>query len=224
MAETRIAAALEGNLEQYMKDELALAEKAVTAGVRRTGVETKFALRDDVVRGGLGRRLSNTWRLALFPENGVSLGAAAVISTKAPLLIEAFDKGVTIKSSEGLWLAIPTPSAPKLGIGRKRLTPKNFPEHRYGKLRFVYRKSGVSLLVVDNQRLRKGKRGGYTLSRSKRALASGYGLSTVPMFFLVPQARLKRRLNVSKVSDRAASKLARNIDSAFTQLDQRTRR
>jgi hypothetical protein len=219
----RIKAALEGNLIGFMEEELETAKMAVSGGVWQTGVDVKSALRADVVRGGLGKRLANAWRDNKYPEHGFSLNAASEVTTNAEKLIDAFDRGVRIRSSDGLWLAIPTPAAPQLGVGRKKLTPGNFPENRYGKLRFVYRKSGVSLLVVDNQRESKGKRGGYAQSRSKRALASGYGLSTVPMFFLVKQVRLKRRLNVKRTADIASRGLAANIDWEFTVLDARTR-
>jgi hypothetical protein len=101
--------------------------------------------------------------------------------------MRAFDEGVTIKSKKGLWLAIPTPAAPRRGIGGKRISPSTFPEHRFGQLRFVYRGSGKpSLLVVDGLRARGGKRGGFSKA-GKRAQATGRGLTTVVMFIMVPQ-------------------------------------
>jgi len=213
----RIKAALGGNLEAYMAEELRLGEMAVTGGVRNTVTDVKHALRVDVVRGGLGRKLSKSWRSKMYPGTGHSLGAAGVVYTKSEKLIRAFDLGQTIRSADGFWLAIPTEHAPARGYGRKRINPSNFPEDRLGKLRFVYRPK-VSLLVVDNQRHRKGKRGGYALSRSKQALKSGHGLSTVIMFFLVPQVRLKRRLNVRGVADREAAQVARQIDQEYRRL------
>ena len=36
------------------------------------------------------------------------------------------------------------------GVGDRRIKPSEFPEHRFGKLRFVYRSNGPSLLVVKN--------------------------------------------------------------------------
>lgn len=217
----RITAALEGNLETYMKQELRVAESAVSRGVEVTAKELQAALRADT-RSHLGRRVGNTWRRQDYPKGQKSLGAASLVYSKAPELIGTFETGATIRSDSGTFLAIPTASAPKQGVGRKRLTPANFPEHRYGPLRYVYVKRGLSLLVVDNQRERKGKRGGYTLSRSKRARATGYGLLTVPMFFLVPQVRLRRRLSVREITEREASKLARNIDWAFNTLGNRS--
>lgn len=216
----RLTAALRGDLERYMREELSDAERAVTVGVHETGLDVKAALRADTERG-LGRRLSKSWRHNSYPKAQYSLEAAALVYTKAPELIRAFDEGATIKSKEGSFMAIPTAFAPKRGIGRKRITPSNFPEHRFGPLRYVYIRSNLSALVVDNQRKRKGKHGGFARSRSKRALATGKGLWTVPMFYLVPQVRLKRRLNVAAVTESAASKLARNIDDAFRRLPRR---
>lgn len=219
MSRARIEAALEGNLEQYMLEELDLAERAVTGGVHKRGVALKHALRADVIAGGLGRRLSKSWRHESYPRSGTSLAAASLVFTKADKLIRAFDEGAEVKSDEGFFLAIPTPSAPKLGMGRKRINPSNFPEHRFGPLRFVYVKGGTSLLVVDNQRTKK--KGGYALSKSKRALASGMGLQTVPMFWLVPRARLRKRLNVERVERAALSGLAGDIDREFQTLSRR---
>lgn len=223
MSDTRLEAALQGDLRAFMEDELDLAERAVTAGMRATGNRLKTALRQDVVSGGLGRRLSRNWRQKDYPEHGASLSAASLVSANAPELMRAFDEGVTARAANSRFLAIPTDAAPKLGSDRKRLTPNNFPEHRYGPLRFVYRPGRASLLVVDSQRERKGKRGGYTRSRSKRALKSGHGLVTVAMFLLVPQVRLRRRLKVKAVTDAVSAGLAGDIDTAFQALKRRRR-
>lgn len=75
--------------------------------------------------------------------------------------------------------------------------------------------------MADNQR--QSKRGGFALSRNKRALRTGRGLATVPMFVLVPQVRLKKRLNVDATYAAARARLAGNIDDAFRQFD-RTRK
>lgn len=75
---TRISAASQGNLERYMGEELALAEKAVTRGVADTAEQIKLALRADVIQAGLGRRLANSWRSQKYPKNRESLRAGRV--------------------------------------------------------------------------------------------------------------------------------------------------
>lgn len=213
----KLNVSLLGNLERQVEEELDLWSRAVTGGVLHATEDLKHALQVDVVRGGLGRRLAKTWRSKKYPGTGHSLGAAGVVTTRSPKLIRAFDEGAVIRANEKSWLAIPTEHAPKRGRDRKRIHPSNFPQDRLGKLRFVYR-PGVSLLVVDNQRERRGKRGGFAPSRSKRALKTGNGLSTVIMFFLVPQVRLKRRLNVTSIEQKAGRDLPGYVDQEYRRL------
>ena len=212
-----------GNLQKFMQDELDLRARAVTGGIRHATEDLKHGLRNDVYAAGLGRRLAKSWHGKSYPGSGHSLGAAGSVYTKAEKLIRVFNEGTTIRSADGFWLAIPTENAPKFGRRRKRVNPSNFPKEIYGPLRFVYRPK-VSLLVVDNQRQRKGARGGYVLSKSKRALKTGYGLSTVIMFFLVPQVRLKKRLNVADIERRAAARVPALIDAEYTRLGGTRRR
>ncbi|NBO18992.1 MAG: hypothetical protein EBV03_07170, partial [Proteobacteria bacterium] len=134
----------------------------------------------------------------VYPKGKKSLDAAGFIYSKAPKLIRAFNDGVVIRSKDGWWLAIPTDAAPKRGVGGKRISPSNFPEHSLGRLRFVYRTRALSLLVVDGLRAGTGKRGGFRKA-SDTALKTGRGLATVVMFFLIPQARLKKRLDYKAV-------------------------
>jgi len=117
------------------------------------------------------------------------LDAASLVHTKAPQIIRAFDEGALIRSKIGLWLAIPTPNAPRRGVGGKRIDPSNFPEHRFGPLRFVYRRSSPSLLVAEDLRASVSRKTGELrgLRRaSERAQRTGRGVATVVMFLMVP--------------------------------------
>ncbi|MAC81486.1 MAG: hypothetical protein CML66_25885 [Rhodobacteraceae bacterium] len=215
----RLDAALQGNLEQFMEDELALAEAAVTLGRRRAAEGMKFALRAET-RSELGNRVANAWRSKIYPGTGDSLSTAGLIWTNADNLVAAFAEGTPIKSNSGHFLAVPTEDVRRLKYKRKRVTPENWPEHRFGPLRFVARNGKPPLLVVDNQRQTKGKnsRSGYALSRSKKALETGHGLSTVVMFFLVPQVRLGKRIDPDAIIEDWAGREVRLIDQAFEEL------
>ncbi len=203
-----------------MTDELRTVETAVSRGVRTAGFRLKQNLRHDTISSGLGRRLSNAWRQENYPKHGQSINSATLVYSSAPKLHGAFNNNTTIRSKSGLWIAIPTDSAPKKGVGKnKRISPSNWPEHRFGPLRFVYRRVGPSLLVADNQRHRKGKRGGFTLSKSKRNLKTKNTLATVPMFLLYRQTRLKKRLDSEKIMRKWEYKLAAIIDREFNHLD-----
>jgi hypothetical protein len=121
---------------------------------------------------------------------GTSLNAAALVWSKAPVIVGAHDTGPLIRSKTGFWLAIPTPAAGRAPGGR-RITPLAW-ERRTGlRLRFVYRRTGPSLLVAE---ARLSSRGRAVASRSK----TGRGLATVPIFLLVPQVRLPKRLDLAR--------------------------
>ncbi len=203
----KLTTTITGSIKAGMEAEMRTISKAVTAGVKEAGRGLKADLRKQVVSAGLGMRLSRTWRERTYPNKGHD--AASLVWSKAPQIIRTFDEGAVIKSKSGLWLAIPTPSAPKRGVGGKRINPSNFPEHRYGPLRFVYRRGRPSLLVVDGVRINKSGRVG------RRAKGGAFtktgrmkqGMATVAMFIMVPQVRLKKRLDVKRESERWSRRL-----------------
>jgi len=202
-----LGAAIVGSLMADMKSETKRIERGVAAGIKEAGVGLKGDLRKQVVAAGLGPRLARTWRSRAYPNKGHD--AATLVWSKAPQIIRTFDEGAVIKSKSGLWLAIPTPAAPKRGVGGKRINPGNFPEHRFGPLRFVYRRGRPSLLVVDSVRINKSGRVG------RRAKGGSFtktgrmkqGITTVVMFIMVPQVKLKKRLDVVREAKRWERKL-----------------
>ncbi len=94
--------------------------RSVTAGMREVTDGLKEDLRAEVREAGLGPRLANTWRGQTFPKTGESADAAAYVSSNAPKLIDAFDRGVTIKAKNGQYLAIPTPDAGVRQLSKRR--------------------------------------------------------------------------------------------------------
>ena len=155
-----------------MAAEIAAGERAVTAAVREAGAGLKLGWRGQITGAGLGPRLANSIRSEVFPKAGASLNAAAVVWSKAPVIIGAHDAGPLIRSKNGLWLAIPTPAAGK-ALGGRRITPAAWERKTGLRLRFVYRRTGPSLLVADAVRL--NTRGLAAVSRSK----TGRGQVTV---------------------------------------------
>ena len=183
------------DLVAAMAAEITAGEKAVTAAMREAGPGLKTAWRGQITGAGLGRRLANSIRLATYPKAGESLNAAALVWSKAPVIIGAHDTGPLIRSRNGFWLAIPTPAAGK-GTKGGRISPGEW-ERRSGlRLRFVYRRAGPSLLVAEG---RLNSRGIGVASRSK----TGRGRTTVPIFLLVPQVKLPKRLDLARDADRA---------------------
>ena len=184
-----------GDIITAMRAEILAGEKTVTTAMRVAGAGLKSDWRAQITRARLGQRLANTIRSKTYPAAGESLEAAALIWSNAPQIIGAHDTGPLIRSKDGFWLAIPTPAAGK-GTRGKALTPGEWERRRGLRLRFVYRRRGPSLLVADG---RLNSRGLGVASRSK----TGRGKATVPIFLLVPQVKLAKRLDLARDAERA---------------------
>lgn len=200
-----------------------LEEDVATSITKAMGEATlllKRDLADDVQAAGLGNRLGKTWRSQVYPQSGNSLDPAGWVWTKAPLLIDVFDRGTTIRGRDGLWLAIPTPNAgkrapvagaPAFGARQgktARVTPGGF-ERRTGlKLRFVYQHNKPSLLVVDAAKRDALGRAARYQPKGRGSKLYGPSGQTIVVFILVRQVRLNKRLNVEAIAARAADRLA----------------
>ena len=221
-----IRLAVEGDLRKAMRaEETALAE-AMTAAMREAGEFAKQRLRDQVTGAGLGPRLARSVRVQHFPPSGVSMEAAAFVFSRARKILEPWAEGLTVRSASGFFLAIPTKNAPKRGIGGGRISPSNWPDHRFGPLRFVFRRNGASMLVADNLRAsfsRKTKQFRGFRQASQRAREKGE-TATAVMFFLVPQARFPKRLNTASVARAAQARVpalfARHLAARRTRLSE----
>jgi hypothetical protein len=183
------------DLVAMMKAEIAAGERAVSAAMREAGSGLKLAWRGQITGAGLGPRLANSIRSEVFPKAGASLNAAAVVWSKAPVIVGAHDAGPLIRSKNGLWLAIPTPAAGK-ALGGRRITPGAWERKTGLRLRFVYRRTGPSLLVAEARLNTKGQA---VAARSK----TGRGLATAPIFLLVPQVKLPKRLDLARDAEHA---------------------
>lgn len=214
----RIRAALTGDLAKLMEAQITGIEAAVTNGVREAATGLQAELRQQTESAGLGRGLAHSWRREQYPRAGRSMTAAALVFSRAPQVMRAFSEGSLIRSAEGRFLAIPTEAAPARGTDGKRITPSTFPEVTLGPLRYVYRRGRPALLVVDDVRLdsrgrvrslrtrRKG--GGDYVRLTARTKAQGVvGRTTVVMFVLVPQVRLRKRLDIDGAAKRWEARL-----------------
>ena len=199
----RLKIAFDPDLVALMQAEIAAGEEAVTAAMRAAGTDLKSAWRSQITGAGLGTRLGNSIRLATYPKASDSLNAAALVWSNAPVIIGAHDTGPLIRSKDGFWLAIPTPAAGK-STKSGRITPGEW-ERRTGlRLRFIYRRRGPSLLVAEGRLNSKGRA---LASRSK----TGRGVATVPIFLLVPQVRLRKRLDLARDAERVVDEVPRRI-------------
>jgi Family of unknown function (DUF6441) len=199
----RLKVQITGSVNDILREERRKGGTAVQRAMASVSTEIKLAWRGQISGAGLGTRLANTVRSEVYPRSIGSLRAAAEVWSKAPHIVGAFERGAVIRANNGFWLAIPLPAA-GTGASRGRLTPGEWERRRGLKLRFVYRRGGTSLLVADG---RQNKRGLGVESRSR----TGRGRATVPIFALVPQVTLRKRLDLYRDAARLAGSLPARI-------------
>jgi hypothetical protein len=75
--------------------------------------------------------------------------------------------------------------------GRKKITPGGWERRTGMRLRFVYRRTGPSLLVADDSRINKK---GLAVKNRRKS-----GQATTVVFLLVPQVSLCKRLDIDAI-------------------------
>lgn len=109
-----LALALQGRLSDKIESDLLALERAYWGAMNRVVEAGKGRLRADIVAGGFHQAiaLSKTWRATTYPKAKNSLDVAGWFYTKAGIIIDAFESGVTIRVSSGAkFLAVPLPPA-----------------------------------------------------------------------------------------------------------------
>ena len=118
------------DLVAAMAAEVKAGEKAVTAAMREAGTGLKSSWRTQITGAGLGRRLANSIRNQTFPRAGESLDAAALVWSKAPIIVGAHDTAPLIRSKDGFYLAIPTEAAGRIAPALRISSPRSEPAGR----------------------------------------------------------------------------------------------
>jgi hypothetical protein len=222
----RLAAAVAGSLAAILAAEVRAGERAVTRGVRSETERLKRELREQVVSafGARGRGIANAWRSRVFPETGESLNAAGLVWSKVPTIIHAFEHGALIRARGGRFLAIPTGFNAVGGrrgraSGGLRVTPQQMVASRQAFLRPFKSGRGFVWCLPVRRGERVGRRrapliaGGLAaVATARRRGAAAWQAELlrqgfVPMFLLVPQVQLTRRLDVRGAAERALARL-----------------
>jgi len=218
----RLKAALVGDLRKIIKAEALIAENAVTRGVRTAGLGLKLELRRQVLSAGLGQGIANAVRQVDYPKSAKSLGAAALVYSKAPMVHRVFEEGATIRAKSGGFLAIPTENVPRKGGGRggsKRMSPIEVEARFNQELRFVPRKgTGPALLVLDDVTAsfsrKTGRLRGFRNLTARRKASGRFG-ATVVMFILMPRVTLRKRLDFAGAGQRWIARVPELILSSW---------
>lgn len=226
----RLKLALKGDLVRAMKAEEARIARAVTAAIDDVSASAQGEYREQI-GNALGQRLAKTVRKKRFPRTP-SIGAAAIVYSRAGDIVAAFDRGGVI-TPQGRFLAIPTGYNRERGRRQSRgqradgvwsgvrVTPE---EMMRSKMAFV-RPAGEGgslvwcLKVSRAQRKQRGRvrdlayaggmvmLGGGRVRRTREILELG----AVPMFVLVPQVRIEKKLSLARVRYKAGQRLPRQI-------------
>ena len=186
-----------------MRREVFAGERAVTGAMRAAGAALKADWRMQITGAGLGGRLANAVRNQTYPKGAQSLTAAALVYSKAPKVTDAHDRGGLIRSQNAFWLAIPLPAAGK-GARGGRITPGQWEAKTGRRLTFIYRRGKSGLLVDTGTVTRAAPRAAFGERQRERR---GFKNRTVPIFVLVRQVKLPKRLNLFPAAERIAAGL-----------------
>jgi hypothetical protein len=232
----RIGASITGDLRKALAAEVRAGERAASRAIREETETLKRELRQQVTGalGGKARGIANAWRSQVFPRTGVSLRAAGLVWSKTPLVIDAFERGALIRpKGGGSFLAIATgfnAGRGWRGRGDKglRVTPAQMVASGQAFLRPFKSGRGFVWCLPLRQGEGTGRRrrtrliaGGVaevgTANRKGReAWARGLlDQGMVPMFLLLPQVLLAKRLDVRGASLRALRRLPRRFVAAW---------
>ena len=228
--------AVVGDLRKALAEEVRAGERAATRAVRDETAILQRELRGQVTAslGGKARGIASAWRAQVFPRSGVSLRPAGLVWSRTPLVIDAFERGATIRpKGGGRFLAIPTgfnTARGWRGRGDKglRVTPAQMVASGQGFLRPFRSGQGFVWCLPLRQGEQTGRRrrtrliaGGVaevgTANRKGRE-AWARGLlerGMVPMFLLLPQVKLAKRLDVRGASLRALRRLPGRFVAAW---------
>lgn len=194
-----------------MSDDIA---RGATAAANDCTNGLKKELREQVEAAGLGTRLANTWRGNTYPLERASISPATYVWSKAPNIVDAFDRAPVIRTVNGRrFLAIPTENVPRVGGRRgssRKMTPAEVETAFNQDLKFEKTKKGSIIAYVDAVAANSGT--GYRRP-SKKRVAQGRTVQAVIMFILVPFARMPKRLSIDAAALYWANQVPRLLEN-----------
>jgi hypothetical protein len=215
----RLEVAVSGRLDEAMLGKARILQQAVNRAVVRQTNETRGRLRA-MVAGRLGGKAANTVYGQAGPDRriGNEGQVVGVVSSRwwrkangrRVNVLDGFETGLTIRPTQGRFLAIPLPAAGKSRRGG-RITPQEWEERNNQDLILLQRPGKRALLMGRVSRLDRSGVGRTSIRRLKSgAVRTGKRL-LLPMFVLVPQTRLPKRLDAASVRREADQRLAEKI-------------
>lgn len=179
-------------------------------------------LRGQAIEAGMGQRLANTWRGDVYPKiyGRVSMNPAGVVRSAAPLIIDAFARGATIRPVNGAkYLWIPTRAVPRrrrAGSYKSNMSARSggggamSPEEceLHFNTEFTVRPGARgSLLAFMDLTTGLSRRGGGLRRDTRGRQAQGRKAKPVLMFVLRKTVKLKRLFDIEGAASRWAAKV-----------------
>ena len=199
----KVSVTVDGDLREIYGTSLAEGKRAVQRGVSVAGGDVQGDWRGQIAGAGLGSRLQRTIRKKVYPEGRNSLRAAALVWSNAGKIVDAFERGVTIRSENGFYLAIPLPAA-GTQVGGKRITPGLWEKKTGRRLQFVFRKGKPPLLVDTGTVTRAAPRVAFGERQRERR---GFKNRSIPIFVLKPSVKLPKKLSLMATANAAQARL-----------------
>ncbi|MCX8003367.1 MAG: DUF6441 family protein [Burkholderiaceae bacterium] len=232
----RFSVGLNTTLAQVMERVAADGRAAVTAGIRGATAELKTTLRAQVRANFLSRKLPTTWKDKNFPERGQSLRAAGKVFSQAPIIIDAYTQARSIRGRRGQRLAIPTgwnAARGRRGRGEAgvRITTAQMAANPSA---FVVRtkarpdvllwclpvEQGAARVSARGRRSRALVAGGVVeiatgKQRGRRSRMEVLKQGFVPMFILLREVRLAKRVDLDGPIRATSASIPRRIVAAW---------
>jgi hypothetical protein len=224
----RVTSEISNGLPTAVVRYLDAAAMAARGSIVRATTSLQVELRAQVASAGLGSGLANSWRMMVYPGQA-SLKAAGMVYSKAPMLITVFNTGVTILPHSGRFLAIPLPGAIAMGfgdsdIGRGNRVVPGGQMRRGARVGAAIARLGSanvwSVPLTGGRQLILYRAPNVTGKGTVIRGTKGRGIGVprggaIPLFLLLPQVTLAKRLDVDGAHGRALKVLADDLDSSF---------
>ena len=215
---------LTSSLAEQMRDIEGDLAQDMTTIMREETTALKDELRRQITGAGMGARMARTWQAETYPKGRRSISPAGYVYSKAPLIVQAFTDGATIRPvNGGKWLWIPTGNVPARrragnyvsSMGRRssgtKMTPEEVELHFNAELDVVI-EGGKGLAFID---VVSGLRGGYRQATAGRRNMAPRKAKPVLMFTLVKAVKMPKLLELDAPASRAAERVARRMASRW---------
>jgi hypothetical protein len=200
---------------QAWRDKLRLAVLTTNRDVIEDTIDYgKGVMRADLRAAGLSG-LDKTWQGEMFPRRGLAWEPSGFLFSKAEVIVQAFDEGATIQPKEAGLLAIPIPGgfAEDFPNPRGPRTKVDYAREKFGDRLFVIPATAGRPAILAVKLVGQTSTGKLRARNLTKTGKFGKGTFTAMLFYLVPEARLEKRLDIQSRFDQ----IERKFFSTYTQ-------